>query len=119
MSFNQVTLMGNMTRDPEGKFATSGMAISSFTIAVNRKWKDKEEVSFIDCTAFGKTAELIQKFFTKGKPILVSGRLKQDTWEDRNTGQKRSKLGVIVETMTFVGGNGQQQATDNRKDEPW
>ena len=109
MNYNKTLLAGNLTRDPEIKFTAKGSAIANFTIAHNRKWRteageDKEEVSFIDCVVFGKTAENVAKFFKKGSAIFVEGRLKQESWDDKATGQKRSKLVVIVESFQFVGG---------------
>lgn len=109
MNYNKTLLAGNLTKDPELKFTAKGSAIANFTIAHNRKWRtdageDKEEVSFIDCVAFGKTAENIAKFFKKGSAIFVEGRLKQESWDDKATGQKRSKLVVTVESFQFVGG---------------
>src|SRR4029077_13717398 len=108
-SYNKVILMGNLTRDPEMRVTPTGLAICKFTVAVNRKFKmqsgeEREEVAFIDVDTFGKQAETISKYFTKGKPILVEGRLKQDKWEDKNTKEKRSKLMVVMETFGFVGG---------------
>jgi len=106
-SLNSVTLLGNLCRDPELRYTPKGSAIASFSLAVNRQWKDesgadKEEVSFIDCTAWSKTAELIGQYYKKGSPILFEGRLKQDSWDDKQTGQKRTKLGVVVEKLTFL-----------------
>lgn len=108
-SFNRVLLVGNLTRDVELKYTSTGMAIATVSIAVNRKWKSetgemKEECTFVDCTAFGKTAETISQYTKKGSPLLVEGRLKLDQWEDKQTGQKRSKLGVVIETFQFLGG---------------
>lgn len=105
---NKVFLMGNLTRDPELKHTNANMAIANFSVAVNEKWTDKsgakqERVAFVDCEAWGKTAETVAKFFTKGKPIVVEGRLKQDSWEDKETGKKRSKLLVTVDTFHFCG----------------
>ena len=102
---NQVTLLGNLARDPELRNIASGSAVCNFTVAVNRKWTEKggekkEEVSFIDCQAWGKTAETISQYFGKGKPIIVVGRLKQSTWE--KDGQKHSKIGVVVESFHFL-----------------
>lgn len=107
MNYNKTTIGGNLTRDPEIRVTPKGTAIAQFTIAINRKWKDesqqeREEVSFIDCEAWGKTGENIAKFFTKGRAILCDGRLKQDTWEDKNTKEKRSKLKVVVDQFYFV-----------------
>ncbi len=108
-SFNKVILMGNLTRDPEMRVTPGGFSICKFTVAVNRKFKsqdgqEKEEVAFIDVDSFGKQAEVISKFFGKGKPILVEGRLRQDKWDDKTSGEKRSKLMVILEGFSFVGG---------------
>lgn len=108
-SYNLVVLVGNATRDPEVRFSPKGSAICSLSLAVNRQWKDdsgqkKEEVSFIDCTAFGKTAEVLGQYVKKGNPVLVQGRLKQETWQDKQTNAKRSKLVVIVDSMQLMGG---------------
>ncbi len=101
--------MGNLTRDPEMRVTPGGLSICKFTVACNRKFKmqngeEREDVAFIDVDCFGKQAEVISKFFTKGKPILLEGRLKLDKWEDKNTKEKRSKLGVVLESFSFVGG---------------
>jgi len=110
MNLNKLFIGGNLTRDPELKYTPKGSAICKFGIAVNRKWKtesgeEKEEVTFVDIDCFGKTAELIAKLFKKGKPILVEGRLKLDQWDDKQTGQKKSKLGVTMESFQFCGGD--------------
>jgi single-strand DNA-binding protein len=107
-NYNKVILVGHLTRDPECKFLQSGTAVCDFGVANNRKWKDaagqaKEEVCFVDAVAFGKTGEIIAKHFTKGKAILIEGRLKMEQWEDKQ-GNKRSKIGVVVESFTFIGG---------------
>ena len=108
MNYNRVILGGHLTRDVEIKSTQGGTSVASFGMAINRRWKDasgadKEEVTFVDCTAGGKTGEAISRFFGKGKPIFVEGRLKFDQWEDKEGG-KRSKLSVVVESFTFVGG---------------
>jgi single-strand DNA-binding protein len=108
-SFNQVILLGNLTRDPQLKYLPSQTPVAEFGIACNRKFKsangeDREEVTFVDCAAFAKQAELIQQYFTKGKPIFIQGRLKFDSWEDKQGGGKRSKLSVVVENFQFIGG---------------
>src|SRR3954451_16371579 len=108
-SFNKVILMGNLTRDPQLKYLPSQMAVVEFGLAMNRKFRtqqgeDREEVTFVDCSAFGKTGELINQYFTKGKPIFIEGRLKYDSWEDKQGGGKRSRLTVVVENFQFVGG---------------
>lgn len=109
-TLNKVMLIGNLTRDVEMRFTPSGTGIASFGIAVNRKYKDKEEVAFIDIELFGKTAELAQKYLAKGKPVFIEGRLKLDQWDDKQTGQKRSKLKVIGEAMQFLGSGGKAEA---------
>jgi single-strand DNA-binding protein len=105
--YSKVIIMGNLTRDPELKYLDSGTALAKLTVAVNRTWKSKsgekkEEVSFVDCTAWTRTAEVIAEYFVKGDPILIEGYLKQENWESAE-GQKRSKLGVQVESFQFVG----------------
>lgn len=111
MSFNlnKVMVAGNLTRDPEIRFLDSGpkkIAVCNFGIAINRKYKkdDKlcEEVTFLDCEAWGRTAELIGQYCTKGKPVFVEGRLKLDTWEDKD-GAKRSKIKVVADNVQFLG----------------
>ena len=108
-SFNKVLLMGNLTRDPQLKYLPSQTAVVEFGIACNRKFRtangeDKEEVTYVDITSFGKQAEVINQYFQKGKPIFIEGRLKFDSWEDKQGGGKRSKLTVVVENFQFVGG---------------
>ena len=108
-NFNKVILMGNLTRDPQLKYLPNQTAVVDFAIACNRKWKgpngeDREEVTFVDCASFGKQAEVINQYFTKGKPIFIEGRLKFDSWEDKQGGGKRSKLSVVIESFQFVGG---------------
>lgn len=108
-SYNKVILAGNLTRDPELRSLPSGNAVLRMSIAVNRRYtgKDgetKEEVTYVDIDAFGKQAETIAKYCTKGSGILVEGRLRLDQWDDRTTGEKRSKLGVVLEGFTFIGG---------------
>ncbi|MBT5708946.1 MAG: single-stranded DNA-binding protein [Verrucomicrobia bacterium] len=106
-SFNKVILVGNITRDPELRYTPSGTAIAKLSLAVNRSWRTetgetREEVTFVDVDAFGKQAETIGQYLRKGRPILVEGRLKMDQWEDKQTGQKRSRLGVVLEVFRFL-----------------
>lgn len=111
-SYNKVLLMGNLTRDVEVRTLPSGtQQVANFGIAVNRKWRDasgelKEDVTFIDCEAWGKTAENIARFFSKGKPIFLEGRLRLDTWQDKNDGTNRSKLKVVIESFEFIESRG-------------
>ena len=106
-SYNKVILAGNLTRDPELKYTPSGMAIAKIGLAMNRKWKTetgemKEEVTFVDVDAFGRQAETIGQYLKRGRPILIEGRLKLDQWDDKQTGQKRSRLGVVCESFQFL-----------------
>ena len=106
--YNKVVLVGNLTRDPELRYTPKGLAIAKLGLAVNRSWRDstsgemKEEVTFIDIDAFGKQAETLGQYMKKGSPILIEGRLRLDTWEDKQTNQKRSKLGVVLEEFRFL-----------------
>ena len=107
--FNKVIIMGNLTRDPEMRTTPSGQNVTSFSIAVNRTWKNangeqQEAVDYIDCTAWGKPGEIINQYMQKGRALLVSGRLQFRSWEQ--DGNKRSKLDVLVEDFNFVGGQG-------------
>ena len=107
-NLNKVMIMGNLTRDPEIKYTPKGMAIAHFGIAVNRVWSNEagekqEEVTFIDIEMFGRKAEVVGEYFKKGKPIYVEGRLKLDSWDDKATGQKKSKLKIVGETFEFLG----------------
>jgi len=111
-NLNKVLLMGNLTRDPQLRYLPSQMAVADFGLAMNRRWKgpngeDREEVTYVDCTAWGKTAETINQYFQKGKPIFIEGRLKYDSWEDKQGGGKRSRLLVVVENFQFIGGRDQ------------
>ena len=108
-NLNKVMLIGNLTRDPEIKYTPKGTAIAAFGLAVNRNYttesgEKREEVTFIDLEAYARLAEIIGEYCKKGRPIFVEGRLKLDTWDDKQSGQKRSKMKVIVETMQLLGG---------------
>ena len=121
-SFNRVILMGNLTRDPEIKTLPSGTQVAEIGLAVNDRIKRGDQwedyANFFDCTAFGRTAENLGRFFRKGRPILIEGKLRWRSWEDRNTGQKRSKVEVVIDTWNFCdsntsggqGGGGYQQS---------
>ncbi len=107
--YNKVILMGNLTRDPELKFIPSGKAVAKIGLAVSRSWKDektgemREDVVFVDVEAWGKPAEIIAQYCKKGSPLFVEGRLKLDSWEDKNTKEKRSKMGVVLENFQLLG----------------
>lgn len=105
-SVNKVMLMGNLTRDIELKHTMSGQAVASFGLAVNRRYKTKdgearEEVTFVDCEAWARTAEVMSECLAKGRPVFIEGRLKLDQWQNKE-GQNRSKLKIVVERFQFV-----------------
>ncbi len=105
-SYNKVLLMGNLTRDVEMRPAGSS-TVANIGLAVNRKFRtndgqDREEVLFVDCEAWGRTAETMSKYLCKGRPVFIEGRLKLDTWQDKTSGENRSKLRVVVENFQFV-----------------
>ena len=110
--FSKAIVAGNITRDPEMRTTGSGSQVCSFAIAVNRSFKDssgnqQDQVSYLDCVAWGKSAEIICQYVHKGSALLVSGRLEQRSWEDKNSGQKRSRTEIVVEDFSFIGnGNG-------------
>ena len=112
-NYNRVMLMGNLTRDPELRYLPSNMPVCAFGLAVNDRYKDKqsgewvEKPNFIDCEAFGKSAEIINQYMAKGRALFLEGKLRFDQWDDRQTGQKRSKLKVVVDNFQFVGGRGE------------
>jgi single-strand DNA-binding protein len=106
-NFNKVILAGNLTRDPELRYTPNGKAIAKFGLAINRNWttetgEKKEEVTFVDIDSFGRQAEVISQYLKKGRPVLVEGRLKLDQWDDKQSGQKRSRLGVVLESFSFL-----------------
>lgn len=106
--FSKAIIAGNITRDPELRSTPNGASVCSFSVAVNRVYRDsngeqKEEVSFIDCSAWGKLGEMIGQYAKKGSGVLVSGRLSQRTWEDKNGGGKRSRVEIVVEDFNFTG----------------
>ena len=107
-NLNKVMLIGNLTRDPELRVTPKGTAICTFSLAVNRKFKDesggeREEVTYVDIEAWGKSGENISKYCTKGRPLFVEGRLRLDQWEDKNTKEKRSRMKVVCENFQFLG----------------
>jgi single-strand DNA-binding protein len=107
-TFNKVILIGNLTRDPELRYTPKGTAVAKMGLAVNRTWTNeagekKEDVTFVDVDVFGRTAENAGQYLKKGRPVMVEGRLKLDQWDDKQTGQKKSKLGVVGENIQFLG----------------
>ena len=122
-SYNRVTLVGNLTRNPELKSTRSGTSVTDLGLAMNRAWTGEdgqrhEEVTYVDVTAWGKTAENAVKFLQKGRSVLVEGRLQLDTWTDSNTGQNRSKLRVVAESLQFLGQNQQTSQPQGAGDHP-
>ena len=119
-SLNKVILIGNLTRDPELRYTPSGTALCKFGLAVNRKSKEKEEVTFVDITAWGKTGETASQYLAKGRQVCIEGRLTYSQWED-DGGKKRSKLEVTAEQVTFLGGKdgGGGRETDSEDDVPF
>jgi single-strand DNA-binding protein len=109
-SLNKVMLIGNLTRDPEVRYTPKGTAVTEITLAVNRfipggeTGERREEATFVDVTLWGKTAELAVQYLKKGRPVFIEGRLQMETWQDKATGQNRSKLAVVGEAMQFLGG---------------
>ena len=119
MNLNHITLAGNLVKQPELRYTPSGTPSCNFTIANNRQWKDKsgemkKETSFISVTAWGKTAEMVNQYLTKGSGVCVEGRIKQDVWE--KDGAKQYKVYIIAERVHFVGAKkegGQEQPADD------
>ena len=127
-SLNKVLLIGNLTRDPEVRYTPKGTAIADIGIAVNRVYsgddgEKKEEVTFVDVTLWGRQAEVAQEYLRKGQPVFIEGRLQLDTWQDKQSGQKRSRLHIVAESMQMLGSRtggkantaGAQQQTAQRR----
>ena len=107
--FSKAIITGNLTRDPELRSTPNGASVCGFSVAVNRVYKDsngeqKEDVSYIDCSAWGRLGEMISQYAKKGSAVLVSGRLDQRSWEDKNGGGKRSRVEIVAEDFNFLGG---------------
>lgn len=126
-SFNRVTLIGNLTRDPQVKHLPNSLVIAEFGLAMSRRFRtqggeDREEVCFVDCTAFGKQAQVISEFARKGRQLFIEGRLKYDVWEDKSGHGKRSKLSVVIENFQFLGAREDAAKTTQRTETaelPW
>ncbi len=125
MPFIEVTTIATLTRDPELRVTPKGTSICQFGLAINKRWKDeagqdREDVCFIDAEAWGKQGETMNKFFRKGHPIYIRGTLKQDTWEDKTTQQRRSKHKIVVERFEFIRGKeeGEQPVSAPAADAP-
>src|SRR4029450_4619054 len=110
-NLNKVLLMGNLTRDPEVRYTPKGTAVAELGIAVNRIFsgengEKREEVTFVDVTVWGRTAENVGEYLKKGRPVFIEGRLQLDSWEDKQSGQKRNKLKVVADNVQFLGSRG-------------
>jgi single-strand DNA-binding protein len=121
-NLNKVFLMGNLTRDVELRTTPGGQSVGKFGIAVNRSWtgqdgEKREETTFVDCDVWGKTAETMAKYLSKGRPVFIEGRLKLDQWDDKESGQKRSKMGVVVESFQFIDSRPQGVSGPSQGDE--
>ena len=122
-NYNRVILLGNLTRDPELRYTPAGMGICSFGLATNKRFKDqggewKERPVFVDVTIFGKRGEAFAKFHKKGKQAFLEGELRMDQWEDKKTGEKRSKLYVVGDNWEFVGGERTEEYSEAAEDDP-
>lgn len=109
---NKVILIGNLTRDPEVRHTPKGTAVGDIALAINRAYtaengEKREDTTYVDVTLWGRTAEIAQQYLRKGRPVYIEGRLQMDTWEDKSTGQKRSKLKVVAEALQLLGGRGE------------
>src|SRR6266568_2316285 len=114
-NLNKVLLLGNVTRDPEVRYTPKGSAVCDLGIAVNRAYttdsgEKREEVTFVDVTLWGRTAEVASEYLKKGRPVFIEGRLQMDSWDDKQTGQKRSRLRVVAENMQMLGSRGDSEA---------
>src|SRR3954447_3834658 len=121
-SFNKVILIGNLTRDPEVRYTPKGTAVAEIGLAVNRVYttdsgEKREEATFVDVTLWGRTAEIAGEYLKKGRPVFIEGRLQLDTWDDKQSGQKRSKLRVVGEAMQLLGSRPGGAAGETSSDE--
>lgn len=111
---NKVIMLGNLTRDVEVRHTAGNLTVATVSIAVNRKWKDRDgqdqtETCFIECEAWGRTAEVCKQYLVKGRPVFIEGRLKYEQWEDKNSGQKRSRHKIVIENVQFLSSGERQQ----------
>jgi single-strand DNA-binding protein len=116
MNFNRVFLAGRCTRDPELRYTPRGTPVADVALAINRTWMEegqkREEVTFVDVTLWGRLAQVVVQYLSKGREALVEGRLQLDTWDDKQTGQKRSRLRVVGESLQFLGQRPERRDTD-------
>lgn len=123
LSLNKVIVAGNLTRDPQTKFLAGDKAVCEFGMAINRRWKGsngeaKEDTTFVEVQAWGRTAELVGQYLTKGSPAYVEGRLSQETWEDKKDGTKRSKTRIVADTVQFLGQKKEREAGEEAAPAP-
>ena len=122
-SLNRVLIIGNACRDVECRYTPKGTAVADISLAVNNSYTDKatgtkkDEVAYIDCTAWGRTAEIAGEYINKGGSCLIEGRLQMESWDDKSTGQKRTKLKVVVENLQLLGGRESGQKSPARQQE--
>jgi len=121
MEYNKVLISGNLTEDVKLSYLPNQTSVATFDVAANRTWRNKDgekqqEVCFIQCVAFGKLGDNINQYFGKGKPIFLEGTLKQDTWKDKDTGQKKSKHKVLVQSFQFIP-TGEKRQTETEDSE--
>ena len=125
-NLNKVLLLGNVTRDPEVRYTPKGSAVCDLGVAVNRTYttdggEKREEVTFVDVTLWGRTAEVASEYLKKGRPVFIEGRLQMDTWDDKQTGQKRTRLRVVADNMQLLGrppGGGADTGSEGRQTNP-
>jgi single-strand DNA-binding protein len=122
-NLNKVMLIGNLTRDPEVKYTPKGTAVADIGLAVNRVYSSdqgekREETTFVDVELWGRQAEVAEEYLKKGRPVYIEGRLKLDTWDDRQTGEKRSKLRVVGETLQLLGGRPESGSERDEREAP-
>jgi single-strand DNA-binding protein len=122
LNFNRVMLAGNLTRDPQVRFFANEKAVAEFGLAINRRYKDangqqKDETTFVDVETWGRTAELVGQYLTKGRGCFIEGRLKLDSWDDKESGQKRSKLKVVADNVQFTDSKGEGAPRSRTGDE--
>lgn len=122
-NLNRVFLIGNLTRDPDLRVTPKGTAVCQFGLAVNRQFKNEsgqveDETTFVDVEAWGRQGETIAKYVTKGRPLFVEGRLRLDSWDDKATGQKRSKLKIVLENFQFLGSGRSDSASSTAQPPP-
>src|SRR6201988_4326233 len=108
-NFNKVILVGNLTRDPEVRYTPKGSAVADIALAINRNYtldsgEKREEVTYVDVVLWARLAEIAGEYLKKGRPVFIEGRLQMDSWDDKQTGQKRTKLRVVGESMQLLGG---------------